>query len=88
MKISTKLICTIEIMMLLAIIISSFAAFQLGNRIIGEQVNDQLESVIILKSNQLNSYFNERMEDIDTLSTSEDITGLLPLENADRFQGR
>jgi two-component sensor histidine kinase/HAMP domain-containing protein len=88
MKISAKLICTIEIMMLLVIITSSFAAFQLGNRIIGEQVNDQLESVIILKSNQLNSYFNERMEDIDSLSSSEDIIGLLPLENADRFQDR
>jgi len=88
MKISTKLICTIEIMMLLVIIISSFAAFQLGNRIIGEQVNKQLESVIILKTNQLNSYFNERIGDIDSLSSSEDITGLLPSENADRFQDR
>ena len=82
MKMSIKLIFIIEIIVLISITISSFAAFQIGNRMIGNRMNAQLESVIILKRNQINTYFNERIGDMLSLSSSKDIIGLLPLEKA------
>ena len=80
MKIGIKLVCIVEVVALLSIAAIYLASSQLG-RMVGNRVGAQLESVIMLKSNQISSYFNERINDIVSLANSEDITGLLPPEN-------
>jgi len=87
MRVSTKLICLIEIMVLSSIAAISFISFQIGNRIINDRIKAQLESVIILKSHQIDNYFNERINDITSLISSKNIIDLLPLENVDNDGG-
>jgi len=83
-KLNTRLICMIEIVVLVSIAVCSFVSFEIAYRMIGSRVRSQLESVIILKRNQIDNYFNERTDDIACLVSSEDIINLLPSEDADQ----
>ena len=86
MKIGTRAVCILTIIVLLSVAAVSFLSFQLINRTITSRVIDQLESVLMLKSSQITTYFDERAKDVLSLVNSEDIADLLPLEN--EKQGR
>lgn len=69
MKIGIKFILILETLVILSILIIGFAAGLIGTQTINERTTDQLESITILKKERLVSYKNERMEDMNTLSS-------------------
>ncbi len=81
MKIGTRFVGILGIIVLLSVAISSLVSFEVANRVTTNRVRAQLESVLILKGSQISSYFTERIDDILSLVNSEDIADLLPLEN-------
>ncbi len=71
---------------MLSVAVPSFVSFEVANRVTANRVRAQLEGVLMLKSSQVETYFNERVKDILSLVNSEEIADLLPLEN--EKQGR
>ena len=60
MKIIAKLIVVIEILVVISIVVTGYMSLQVGAKAIEGRTEAQLESVVILKANQLNTFIDGR----------------------------
>jgi len=65
MKLSVKFIIVLEILILLSVGFVASHSYSIGTKNIEHQLKNQLESVVIIKSNQLNNFVEDIKNDID-----------------------
>ena len=65
MKLSVKFIIVLEIIILLSVGFVAHHSYSIGTKNIEHQLKNQLESVVIIKSNQLNNFVEDIKNDID-----------------------
>lgn len=68
MKIGSKLILIIGLLVIISVTISGIIYYFLSKQSIEERTKAQLESVIILKENQFNNFIEESVQDIEGLT--------------------
>lgn len=67
MKINLKLSGLFIVLSLIVVSISAYVFFIQGSKAIEERMEAQLESIIVLKENQLNYFIKEEVEDIESI---------------------
>ena len=77
MKIRSKLIMYLVSISLIAIFLSSFLFFINGKNALENRVGAQLESVAVLKENQLNYFIGQKIKDVDLLAGARRMNGIL-----------
>ena len=74
MRIQIKLVSLVMLLAIIGIIIVSYAFFFQGLRMLGDRIENQLESVVILKENQLSTFIRGEIVSMEAISDAHELT--------------